>query len=77
MSWKFEGKFPSGMSLWTHPATEKFSDISVHSFESWGDYTLTMGMNQVAHFSTLEAAQKAADDMINWVPSPKTRRKSG
>jgi hypothetical protein len=74
MSWKHEGSFASGITIWTlEEQTDKYSEVSIHTFGGNEGYTLTLGMHQASRFKTLEDAQACASAILN--AQPKTRKK--
>lgn len=71
MNWKHEGSFPSGITIWTLAGqTDKYSEVSIHTFGGGEGYTLTLGMHQASRFKTLEDAQACAAAILDGQPMP-------
>jgi hypothetical protein len=71
MNWKHEGSFPSGITIWTlAEQTDKYSEVSIHTFGGGEGYTLTLGMHQASRFKTLEDAQACAAAILDGQPMP-------
>jgi len=71
MNWKHEGSFPSGITIWTlAEQTDKYSEVSIHTFGGGEGYTLTLGMHQASRFKTLEDAQSCAAAILDGQPMP-------
>lgn len=65
MNWILEGSFESGITIWTlQTKTEKYDDVTIHTFGGDRGFTLTLGANQLPHFKTLEEAQNCALSVI-------------
>lgn len=65
MNWKHEGSFASGITIWTlAETTDKYSEVSIHTFSGGEGYTLTLDSHQAARFKTLEDAQACAADIL-------------
>ena len=77
MNWKHEGSFESGITIWNlQTPTDKYEDVSIHTFGGDEGYTLTLGFHQLPHFKTLEAAQICAESILTSSPVSK-RKKNG
>jgi len=76
MNWKHEGSFASGITIWSlAETTDKYSEVTIHTFGGGEGYTLTLGMHQASRFKTLEDAQACAADILT--DQPKTSKKHG
>lgn len=74
MNWKHEGSFESGITIWTlGTPTDKYDEVTIHTFGESEGYTLTLGPHQASRFKTLEAAQACATAILT--DKPKERRK--
>lgn len=76
MNWKHEGSFASGITIWSlAETTDKYSEVTIHTFGGGEGYTLTLGPHQASRFKTLEDAQACAADILT--DQPKTSKKHG
>lgn len=75
MNWKHEGSFESGITIWTlATATDRYEDVTIHTFGPTEGYTLTLGPHQASRFKTLEDAQACATAILT--EQPKKRKKN-
>ena len=75
MNWNLEGSFASGITIWRLASpTDKYDDVSIHTFGRDTGYTLTLGSHQLPHFKTLEAAQSCAENILTMSDSSKRKK---
>jgi len=75
MNWILEGNFESGITIWRlKTPTDKYDDVSIHTFGPAVGYTLTLGSHQLPHFKTLEAAQNCAANVLAMSSTSKRKK---
>ena len=75
MTWTMSGPHPSGITIWTLEDPAPFKEVTVHTFGM--GFTMTLDRHQAPHFTSFEAAQKAAELTLNAIRNPPLKKRRG